>query len=99
MRNKYPGSCYRCGERVEVGEGHFELLGRKFRVQHATCAIKFRGQPDPARIEQSERNLQWRAKQTGRKGQRARKALRDREATFEDYAQTVHPFSSEAFDP
>jgi hypothetical protein len=55
MRNKYPGICYRCGKRVEAGEGHFEGYGtrcsrRKFRqkitrwrVQHAECAIKYRG--------------------------------------------------------
>lgn len=44
MRNKYPGICYRCGKRVEVGEGHFERVpGRGWRVQHADCAIKYRG--------------------------------------------------------
>ena len=56
MRNRYPGQCYRCGERVEAGEGHFEqvsirtmeklgLAGVKSRwlVQHAECAIKYRG--------------------------------------------------------
>lgn len=44
MRNKYPGTCYRCGDRVEVGEGHFERVpGGKWRVQHASCTIKYRG--------------------------------------------------------
>lgn len=47
MRNKFPGTCYRCGTRVEVGEGHFERLGRirpvVWRTQHADCAIKYRG--------------------------------------------------------
>jgi hypothetical protein len=46
MRNKYPGICYRCGKRVEAGEGHFEkIIGTKnsWRVQHAECAIKYRG--------------------------------------------------------
>lgn len=55
MRNKYPGICYRCGKRVEPGEGHFEGYGKRFpgrkfrqnisrwRVQHAECAIKYRG--------------------------------------------------------
>jgi hypothetical protein len=44
MRNKYPGTCYRCGKRVEVGEGHFERIpGKGWRVQHAECAIKYRG--------------------------------------------------------
>lgn len=55
MRNTYPGMCYRCGERVEAGEGHFELVSRiqrnkwgcgfnvKWLVQHVTCAIVWRG--------------------------------------------------------
>ncbi len=49
MRNKYPGPCYRCGKRVEVGEGHFEGGGRmrgmlgQWRVQHAECAKRWRG--------------------------------------------------------
>lgn len=49
MRNKFPGICYRCGKRVEPGDGHFESGGRqkgmlgKWRVQHAQCAIDWRG--------------------------------------------------------
>lgn len=55
MRNKFPGTCYRCGKQVPAGEGHFERApasrmtmaerarGAKFRVQHADCAIKYRG--------------------------------------------------------
>lgn len=46
MRNKYKGICYRCGEVVLPGEGHFEKkVGTKnsWRVQHASCAIKYRG--------------------------------------------------------
>lgn len=49
-RNKYPGICYRCGKRVEVGDGHFEkIMGQTkgFRVQHAKCAIEFRGADKP----------------------------------------------------
>ena len=54
MRNKYPGTCYRCGKRVEVGDGHFERVGNEHRkkwpntggekwlTQHADCAIQFR---------------------------------------------------------
>ena len=54
-RNKYPGTCYRCGKTVPAGEGHFERIpvrkrqdGRapesgKWRTQHAECAIKYRG--------------------------------------------------------
>lgn len=56
MRNKHPGICYRCGETVAPGDGHFErvsdALRRKVRatkitgkwaMQHAECAIKYRG--------------------------------------------------------
>ena len=50
MRNRYPGTCYRCGKRVEKGEGHFELIHKKERVpggpawrtQHADCCIRAR---------------------------------------------------------
>jgi len=42
MRNKYPGICYRCGKEVKAGEGHFERHNNGWRVQHASCAIKFR---------------------------------------------------------
>ncbi|MEO1772519.1 hypothetical protein [Candidatus Enterococcus ferrettii] len=43
MRNKYPGYCYRCGEYVDAGKGHFERVRGHWRVQHADCAIKYRG--------------------------------------------------------
>lgn len=43
MRNKYPGKCYRCGCIVETGKGHFERHGPGWRLQHASCAIKYRG--------------------------------------------------------
>lgn len=45
MRNKYEGTCYRCGQRVEAGDGHFEkVVGtNQWRTQHASCAIKYRG--------------------------------------------------------
>ena len=43
MRNKYPGICYRCGEHCPAGQGHFERAGKSWRVQHAHCAIKYRG--------------------------------------------------------
>ena len=42
MRNRYPGTCYRCGKRVESGEGHFERYRGKWRTQHADCAIQYR---------------------------------------------------------
>lgn len=55
MRNRFGGQCYRCGLYVSPGEGHFERLNQKKRdrlgipyqikwlIQHANCAIKFRG--------------------------------------------------------
>lgn len=43
MRNKFPGTCYRCGKLCEKGQGHFEKVYRGWRVQHADCAIKYRG--------------------------------------------------------
>ena len=51
MRNQYPGTCYRCGLRVEAGAGHFERIKGggpvKWRTQHADCAIRWRGKPAP----------------------------------------------------
>jgi hypothetical protein len=44
MRNKYAGICYRCGEIVKVGEGHFERYLGGWRTQHASCAIKYRSE-------------------------------------------------------
>lgn len=52
MRNSYSGICYRCGETVEAGEGHFEKVnGGGWRVQHADCAIRWRGKAAPTREE------------------------------------------------
>ena len=54
MRNTYQGVCYRCGEIVAPGKGHFEktyAAGRSWRVQHADCAIRWRGKPAPTKEE------------------------------------------------
>lgn len=60
MRNTYAGICYRCGLRVEAGEGHFERITAKartpgdhskWRTQHAECAIIWRGRPQPTMDE------------------------------------------------
>nr|GAT42309.1 XRE family transcriptional regulator [Mycena chlorophos] len=51
-------------QRVEVGEGHFERMGRIWRTQHADCAIKHRGQPDPEREAFKHLALLVRAKMT-----------------------------------
>lgn len=88
VRNKYPGVCYRCGEVVEPGAGHFEKLpGGGWRVQHADCAIKWRGIPDAVTLERNflmrkrrENRDEDIAKGTGKAAQRARKRIRDREA-------------------
>ena len=49
MRNSFPGTCYRCGTFCAAGEGHFERVPGRWRVQHASCAIEYRNKPDPAR--------------------------------------------------
>jgi hypothetical protein len=43
MRNKYAGTCYRCGETVAPGKGHFERHQGGWRTQHANCAVLYRG--------------------------------------------------------
>lgn len=42
VRNKYAGTCYRCGAHVAVGKGHFERYQGGWRTQHAECAIEAR---------------------------------------------------------
>jgi hypothetical protein len=80
MRNRYPGECYRCKGWVPAGEGHFERFKSGWRVQHAACAIECRGTPDAERAAYTEARLHARAKGTGRRAQRARAALRKRDA-------------------
>lgn len=52
MRNRFPGTCYRCGKPVAAGAGHFEKITERnrrpgetgtWRTQHASCAIEHRG--------------------------------------------------------
>jgi len=57
VRNQFPGRCFRCGGRVEAGEGHFERVSiarlqalrlpvitkNRWLTQHADCAITWRG--------------------------------------------------------
>ncbi len=46
-RNKFKGTCYKCGLLVDVGTGHFERHNGTWRTQHAlhpgygriTCAM------------------------------------------------------------
>lgn len=77
MRNRYPGTCYRCGDLVAAGDGHFERFNGGWRTQHATCAIACRGVPDPERNKHRQMKLERLAQGTGRAAQRARKRLRD----------------------
>lgn len=42
MRNRYAGSCFRCGKTVGVGEGHFERCGNHWKVQHVECVFENR---------------------------------------------------------
>lgn len=77
MRNKFGGTCYRCQEYVTPGDGHFELFRGQFRVQHASCAIKFRGTPDPDREADRRKRLLRLAAGTGKSAQRARRQLRE----------------------
>jgi len=77
MRNKFSGICYRCGEVVAEGAGHFERYFGGWRTQHAECAIAFRGTPDARRDAAREARLKQVASGTGRAAQRARRRLRD----------------------
>ena len=81
MRNKYPGTCYRCGGHVAAGAGHFERFRSGWRVQHAECAIKHRGTPDPQRKADTMHRNQVLAKGSGKAAQRARRFLRQLEAS------------------
>ena len=80
MRNRHGGTCYRCATWCAPGDGHFERFRGGWRVQHATCAIRFAGVPDPAREADRLRRVTALASGTGKAAQRARRELRDREA-------------------
>lgn len=56
MRNKYPGKCYRCGQPVGPGDGHFERITGGWRVQHAECAIQYRHTDKGKETSQSNAN-------------------------------------------
>lgn len=64
MPNHYSGTCYRCGREVLGGEGHFERIrderrgeqgGRRWRVQHAACALAARREQTAQRGAGSQR--------------------------------------------
>ena len=54
MRNRFAGTCYRCGYHVPPGAGHFERYRATWRVQHAECALWWRNQY-PTREEGARR--------------------------------------------
>lgn len=37
-RNRYPGYCYKCGEHVPIGYGHFERYRGMWRIKCVKCA-------------------------------------------------------------
>ncbi len=76
MRNRYPGTCYRCGGHVAAGDGHFERFRGGWRTQHATCAILHRGTQDLERAAYRLEKIKRAALLTGKRGQRARRSLR-----------------------
>lgn len=76
MRNKHPGRCYRCGEWCAAGDGHFERFAGGWRVQHASCAIKFRGTPDLERQKMNARRENAKMAGTGKQAREARRRLR-----------------------
>jgi hypothetical protein len=59
MRNEYKGTCYRCGCEVEPGKGHFERHKGGWRVQHASCAIIFRGTAHRKRIAPPPKEIDY----------------------------------------
>ena len=83
MRNRYPGVCYRCGKSVAANEGHFERQNGRWLVQHASCAITFRGTNKGKEGLVATELTEYRARMerlaigTGRAAQNARRFLRE----------------------
>lgn len=76
MRNKHPGRCYRCGQWCAAGDGHFERFAGGWRVQHASCAINFRGTSDPERQKHAARIQFAKMAGTGKAARKARARFR-----------------------
>lgn len=60
MRNRYPGTCYKCGCLVPTGYGFFERVsplehGRRWRVQCVKCADGRTVSPGDAEVERARR--------------------------------------------
>lgn len=75
MKNRYPGTCYRCGRHCGVGEGLAEKFQGGWRVQHAICAAVAE-EADPREREKRIEFLRHHALQTGQGARRARRELR-----------------------
>ena len=60
MRNRYPGTCYKCGEYVPVGYGFFEKVHDhsqrgKWRVQCVKCCDGRDVNPDDKEVLRAKR--------------------------------------------
>lgn len=60
MRNRFEGTCYKCGCHVPVGYGFFERVsfrehGRKWRVQCVKCADGRDVKPDDNEVKRAQR--------------------------------------------
>lgn len=60
MRNRYPGTCYKCGRHVPIGYGFFERVnyskhGKKWRVQCVKCADSRDVKPDDKEVKRAQR--------------------------------------------
>jgi hypothetical protein len=58
MRNKYKGTCYKCGQVVEPGTGHFERHRGGWRTIHANCVFIQRVQKDLVKEDVKMRTLE-----------------------------------------
>ena len=54
MRNKFGGSCYKCGLPVTPGIGHFERHAGRWRVRHGLHSGQGRVTCDEARDENAK---------------------------------------------
>jgi hypothetical protein len=107
MRNQFAGTCYRCGQTVEAGEGHFERMpwgsAVKWRTQHAHCAITHRGEADAVTELRNKQQAALNAKRqrekaqgTGRGAQRARARLEGAEIMREAAENACATLSGDA---
>ena len=51
MRNRYPGTCYKCGRPVPTGFGFFERYHGSWRVQCVKCC-------DGRNVKETDREVQ-----------------------------------------